>query len=58
MNITSIKSKAKELKVKNYTKMAKNELVWSIQKAEGHTDCFKKIPDCGQADCCFRDDCI
>jgi hypothetical protein len=56
--MTKIKAKAKKLKVKDFSKMKKDELIWAIQKAEEHNDCFKKIPDCCQMDCCFRDDCL
>jgi len=57
MNIKDIRAKAKELKVKNYSRLRKDELIWAIQIAEGHTDCFRKIRDCGQMDCCWRSDC-
>jgi len=59
MKLENLKEKAKKLKVKNYEKMAKKQdIIWSIQKTEGHNDCFKKIPDCCQMDCCFREDCL
>lgn len=57
MKISDIKGKAKSLNIKSAAKMKKDALIWSVQKAEGHDDCFKKIPGCGQMDCCFRDDC-
>lgn len=58
MKISELKGKAKKLKIKDISKMKKDELIRAIQKAEGHNDCFKKIPDCCQMDCCFRDDCL
>ena len=58
MKIADIREKAKKMKLKNFSKMEKKELIWAIQKAEGHNDCFKKIPDCRQMDCCFMDDCL
>lgn len=58
MKLADIKTKAKDLKVKNFNKLKKEELIWGIQIAEGHNDCFKKIPDCCQMDCCFREECL
>ncbi len=58
MKIADIKSKAKALKVKKIASMKKKALIRAIQKAEGHNDCFKRIPDCCQMDCCFREECI
>jgi hypothetical protein len=58
MRMSEVKVKAKGLKVKNFNKMQKSNLIWEIQRAEGHKDCFKKIPDCCQMDCCFRRDCL
>ena len=50
MKMVDIKLKAKALKVKNALKMKKESLIRAIQKSEGHNDCFKRIPDCGQMD--------
>jgi len=58
MKMADIKVKAKKLKMKNISKMKKNELIWAVQQAEGNSDCFTRIPDCGLTDCCFRDDCL
>jgi hypothetical protein len=58
MKVAEIKTKAKALKVKNIASMKKESLIREIQKAKGHDDCYKRIPDCGQMDCCFREDCI
>ncbi len=57
MKVTEIREKAKALKVKNYSRMRKDDLIRAIQIAEGHTDCFKRIPNCGQQDCLWREDC-
>jgi CMP-N-acetylneuraminic acid synthetase len=57
MTVTEIRKKAKELKVKNYARLAKGELIRAIQQAEGNSDCYEKIGDCGQTDCCWRSDC-
>ena len=57
MKVKEIREKARVLNVKNYSRMRKDELIRSIQLAEGNSDCFKRIPDCGQMDCCWREDC-
>ena len=57
MKYKEILQKAKELKVKNYSRMKKADLIAAIQIAEGHTDCYAKIPNCGEMDCCWREDC-
>jgi hypothetical protein len=49
---------AKELKVKNYSKMKKDSLIRSIQEAEGNSPCFQRIPDCGEVHCLFREECL
>ena len=57
MTVREIREKARELKVKNYARLPKTELIWAIQGAEGNADCFTKIQNCGQMDCCWRSDC-
>ena len=57
MTIRQARDKAKDLKVKNYAKLSKDQLIWAIQKAEGNTDCYKRIENCWQMDCCWRSDC-
>jgi hypothetical protein len=57
MTVTEIRKKAKELKIKNYARLPKDQLIWAIQQAEGNSDCYGKIVDCGQTDCCWRSDC-
>lgn len=43
----------------NPGKMKKNELILSIQKAEGNTPCFGTGTEaCPHLDCCWRKDCI
>lgn len=53
-----LKKMAHVLGVKNCSKLNKGNLIREIQKAEGHSDCFKRIADCGQNDCLFRPDCL
>ena len=40
-------------------KMNKAELIRSIQRAEGNSDCFATMPvsDCNQVNCLWREDC-
>ena len=57
MNVKEIREKAKALKVKNYGKLTKEQLIRAVQLAEGNADCFGKIQDCGQRDCCWLEDC-
>lgn len=57
MKVIQIREKAKALKVKNYSRMRKDDLIRAVQLAEGNTDCFKRIKECGQMDCLWRSDC-
>lgn len=59
MKIIELKKKAKPLGI-NPGKMKKQELIHSIQKAEGYTPCFGKSNNgqCPYTDCCFMDDCL
>jgi hypothetical protein len=58
MNVRAIRVKARELKVQNYSRMKKEELIRSIQSAEGNSDCFMRIDDCQVSECCWRSDCL
>ncbi len=57
MTVKDAREKARGLKIKNYARMSKEQLIWSIQKAEGNADCFKRIESCGVLDCCWREEC-
>ena len=57
MNVREVREVAKGLKIKNYTRLTREELIRAIQCAEGNADCFGKIEECGQADCCWREGC-
>ena len=57
-NVKTLRERARELKVKNYSRMRKDQLIWALQEAEGNTPCYKKIPDCGILECLFRSECI
>ena len=58
MNITEVKAFAKSLAVKP-GKMKKEELIRSIQLAEGNSQCFNTnfSQQCGQDGCVWRTDC-
>lgn len=59
MKIEAIKEIAKVKGVANISKLKKKEeIVRAVQLVEGNTDCFLRIPDCGQMDCAWREDCI
>ena len=57
MTLKEIREKAKGLKIKGTTRLGKDELIPAIQNAEGNSDCWKRIADCGQDDCCWQEDC-
>lgn len=60
MTKKDIQSKAKDLGVKGYTKLDTQELIRSIQSAEGNSPCFQSeiAPVCGLENCLWRSDCI
>lgn len=57
-SMARLKQMARDLNVKGASKMIREELIHAIQVAEGHAACYGRIPDCGQADCLFRPDCL
>jgi transcription termination factor Rho len=56
-NVMQLRTMARDLKIKNYSRMRKDQLVWAVQEAEGNAACYKKISDCGIIDCLFREEC-
>ncbi|OIO66086.1 MAG: hypothetical protein CO186_08390 [Zetaproteobacteria bacterium CG_4_9_14_3_um_filter_49_83] len=48
---------AKGLDLKGISKLKKDELIHSIQIAEGHAPCFLTIENCAVSPCLFRADC-
>ncbi len=57
MKMTAIGTMAKKLGIEP-AGMKKAQLVRSIQKAEGNTECYGHFVDaCPHMDCCFRSDC-
>ncbi len=57
MKVREIREKARELGVKNYSRLRKEALIRAIQRAEGHNECYQRIQGCGQTDCCWMADC-
>jgi hypothetical protein len=58
MKMSEITAKAKALNIKSFG-MKRDELIRSIQRAEGNFDCFGSATDyCDQFDCCFRPLCL
>jgi len=60
MNVQEIREKAAVFGVQGAARMRKAELVRSIQTAEGNAPCFgaEWRYNCGEIDCCWRDDCM
>lgn len=53
-----VKEYAKALGINSLSKYTKIEdLVHTIQLAEGYTDCFNGDPDCAAANCKWFEDC-
>lgn len=59
MNLNAIKDIARQHNIK-VGKTNKGELIRSIQKAEGNSQCFGSNYShiCGQHSCAWRDDCF
>jgi hypothetical protein len=57
MTVQKIREQAKELRIKNYTRFPKPQLIRAVQAAEGNAPCFKEIHDCWEFGCLWRDEC-
>jgi hypothetical protein len=57
MNVTEIRAKARQLGVKNYSRLNKADLIRAIQVAEGNSPCYLQIYDCRVYDCLWRPEC-
>ncbi len=57
MNVTEIRTKARQLGVKNYSRLNKADLIRAIQVTEGNSPCYQQIYDCRVFDCLWRPDC-
>ncbi len=59
MTIDDIREIAKTMGIQSVQKFEKKEdLIWTIQLAEGFTDCYIRIPDCTNEKCTWFDNCI
>jgi hypothetical protein len=57
MKVTDIRAKARDLSVKNCSRLNKADLIRAIQVAEGNSPCYQQIHDCRVMDCLWRPDC-
>ncbi|MBI5634582.1 MAG: SAP domain-containing protein [Nitrospirae bacterium] len=59
MTLKDVKEMAKQFDIK-VGKMKKDEIIRSIQRAEGNFDCFGTAiaGDCNQNECAWRADCL
>ncbi|MFC1536207.1 SAP domain-containing protein [Pseudomonadota bacterium] len=59
MLLSDIKLRAKEMNLKNSSKLRKGDLIRLIQVAEGNSACFDEPwhSPCEQHDCAWKDDC-
>jgi hypothetical protein len=57
MNVMEIRTKARQLGVKNYSSLNKADLIRAIQVAEGNSPCYQQIYDCRVYDCLWRPEC-
>ena len=60
MLLSDIKLRAKEMNLKNSSKLRKGDLIRLIQAAEGNSACFDESwnSPCEQHACARKDDCI
>lgn len=59
MTLDDIREIAKIMGIQSVQKYDKKEdLIWTIQIAEGFTDCYLRIPDCTNEKCAWFDNCI
>ncbi len=59
MTMDEIREIARALGIQSVQKFErKDDLIHTIQLAEGYTDCFRRIPDCTNEKCSWFDDCI
>lgn len=60
MNVSEIRERGRNLKVRGMSKLRKGEMIRAIQRAEENQDCFGSAWrfDCQQFNCCWRQDCL
>lgn len=52
-NLAYLREMAKDLGMSGYSRMNKTDLIHSIQLAEGNSDCYSRIVNCGETQCLF-----
>ncbi len=58
MRLSEIEKKAKAIGIKDTWRLSKKELVRTIQRTEGYSDCFASERNyCDQSGCSWRSDC-
>ncbi len=54
-----IEKKARGLNIQNPNRYSKTDLIHTIQRAEGNTECFGSVKDnCPHINCSWRRDCL
>jgi hypothetical protein len=57
MKVTEIRTMARKVGVKNYSRFNKADLIRAVQVAEGNAPCYQQIIDCRVYDCLWREEC-
>lgn len=57
MKVIEIRTIARNLGVKNYSRLNKADLIRAVQVAEGNSPCYQQIFDCRVYDCLWREEC-
>jgi hypothetical protein len=57
MLLKDIRALARQMGIKNYSKLKKADLIRTIQENEGNSPCYQAIPDCGEDSCLWRSSC-
>ena len=57
MILKDLRAKARDMGVKNYSRMGKTDLIRAIQEKEGNAPCYLNIIECWQFDCLWRPAC-
>ncbi len=58
MTMDEIREFARALEIQSVSVFDnKEDLIRTIQLAEGHSDCFGRMPDCSETSCTWYEDC-
>jgi len=60
MRLSEVEKKARNLGIKDTWRFSKKDLIRTIQRNEGFSDCFAAVnkDSCNQTVCCWRNDCL